>query len=128
MLKTLSLNKSGFTLIEVMVEMVIMLIGLLGLLQSVNIATEFNLKNQLREEATRIAENTMNDMRTSPFAAVFNPLTTASSRVRNSQKEYVVRRSVTAMSTGSREYQVDVKWKFKNYSATHSILSVRGAQ
>lgn len=111
-----------------MVAMVIMLIGLLGLLQSVNLATEVNLKNQLRDEATRIAESTMNGMRTSPFAAVFTPLTTAPSKIRNSQKEYVVRRSVTAMSTGSREYQVDVKWKYKNYSATHSILSVRGAQ
>jgi type IV pilus assembly protein PilV len=124
----LSSNNSGFTLIEVMVAMVIMLVGLLGLLQSVNIATEHNLKNQLREEATRVAENTMNDMRTSTFTSVFNQFTTASSKIRNSSKEYFVRRTVTAMSTGSREYQVDVKWKYKNYSATHSIISVRGLQ
>lgn len=129
MLPTLSLNKSGFTLIEVMVAMVIMLIGLLGLLQSVNIATEFNLKNHLREEATRIAENTMNDMRTSPFEAVFNPVTTVPSKIRNSSKGYTVRRSkANTGSLGSLEYQVDVIWKYKNYSATHSILSVRGAQ
>jgi type IV pilus assembly protein PilV len=128
MLTTLSSNRSGFTLIEVMVAMVIMLVGLLGLLQSVNIATEYNLKNHLRDEAGRIAQNTMDDMRTSPFGSVFNPITTVQSRIRNSQKGYTVRRTVTAMSTGSREYQVGVRWKYKNYSATHSIVSVRGPQ
>lgn len=127
----LSSNKSfqsGFTLIEVMVAMLIMLVGLLGLLQAVNIATDVNLKNHLRAEVTSIAENTMNDMRTSPFTATFTQLTTAPSKIRNTAKNYTVRRTVNAMSTGSLEYQVDVRWSYKNYSATHSIVSVRGVQ
>lgn len=109
-----------------MVAMVIMLIGLLGLLQSVNIATEVNLKNHLRDEATRVAETIINDMRTAPFERTYNNFTTVPSRVRNSAKGYRVRRTSTAMST-SNEYQVDVRWKYKNYSAIHSIVSVRGA-
>lgn len=111
-----------------MVAMVIMLIGLLGLLQSVNIATEYNLKNHIREEVTRVAESTMNDMRTSPIGTVFSPMTTAPSKIRNLSRGYVVRRRVNAMTSGSREYQVDVKWKYKNYTATHTIVSVRGPQ
>jgi len=110
-----------------MVAMVIMLIGLLGLLQSVNVATEFNLKNHLRDEATRVAENIMNDMKTGPFDRNYNNFTTVPSKIRNTAKGYSVRRTNTAMST-SKEYQVDVKWKYKDYSATHSIVSVRGAQ
>ena len=126
MLPILSSNKSGFTLIEVMVAMVIMLIGLLGLLQSVNLASEVNLKNHLRDEATRVAESIMNDMITGPFERNYNNFTTVPSRVRNSAKGYSVRRTNADLST-SKEYQVDVRWKYKNYSATHSIVSVRGA-
>jgi len=123
----LSSNKGGFTLIEVMVAMVIMLVGLLGLLQSVNLATEVNLKSHLRDEATRIAETVMNEMRTAPFERSYNNFTTVPSRIRNSAKGYTVRRTDTALSD-SKEYQVDVRWKYKNYSATHSIVSVRGVQ
>lgn len=122
----LSSNRAGFTLIEVMVAMVIMLIGLLGLLQSVNVATEVNLKNHLRDEATRVAETIINDMRTAPFERTYDNFTTVPSRVRNSAKGYTVRRTDTDLSF-SKEYQVDVRWKYKNYSAIHSIVSVRGA-
>lgn len=122
----LSSNRSGFTLIEVMVAMVIMLVGLLGLLQSVNLATEVNLKNHLRDEATRVAETVMNEMRTAPFEANYSNFTTVASKIRNSAKGYRVRRTSTNLSD-SKEYQVDVRWKYKNYSATHSIVSVRGA-
>jgi type IV pilus assembly protein PilV len=110
-----------------MVAMVIMMVGLLGLLQSVNIATDVNLKNHLRDDAARVAEGVMNDMRTSPFDAVFNPLTAVPSRLRNSNKVYSVRRSVTDMTT-SKKYQVTVKWAYKNYSVSQSIVSVRGPQ
>ena len=64
-------NKSGFTLIELLVSMVIMLVGLLGLLQTVNIAMEYNLKNQMRNEVVRIGDEIMNGMRTQPFDTVF---------------------------------------------------------
>ena len=52
-----SSSSSGFTLIEVMVAMVITLVGLLGLLQSVNLATEHNIKNALRDEAVQVGED-----------------------------------------------------------------------
>lgn len=109
-----------------MVAMVIMLVGLLGLLQSVNLATEVNLKNHLRDEATRVAETIMNDMRTRPFGTVYNNFTTVPSKIRNSAKGYTVRRTATSSRPDSEEYQVDVSWNYKNYSTTHSIVSVRG--
>jgi type IV pilus assembly protein PilV len=54
-----SQNK-GFTLIEVLIAVVILMIGLLGLLHTVTIAVENNIANSLREEAVRIAGQRMN--------------------------------------------------------------------
>lgn len=122
-------NKSGFTLVELMAAMLIMMVGVVGLLQAVMIATEHNLKNQIREEVTRIADSTMNDMRTGIFEAVTTSSPyTVPSNIRNTSRRYTVRKTVAAMGSGSRQYQVDVSWKYKNYSATHSIVSVRGAR
>lgn|SRR6185369_234113 len=123
-------NKSGFTLVELLAAMVIMLIGLLGLLQSVNIATEFNLKNQMRSEVVRVAQDAMSDMRARPFDTVSATTMVVPTRLRNINRSYVVKRSIVAIpnptgTVASRKYQVDVKWMYKNVSTTHSVMSVR---
>ncbi len=122
-------NESGFTLVELMVAMAIMLIGLLGLLHSVNIAMEHNLKNQMRGEVVRIAQDAMNDMRSRPFDSISSStssLSSASSSLRNITRTYTVKRTVISGGSDiSKKYQVDVKWKFKNVSTTHSVMTVR---
>lgn len=107
----------------------IMLVGLLGLLKVVTVALEQNLRNHQRQEVVSAAETIMNGMRTQPFNAVFTPATTVSSKLRLGNTTYRVTRTVDDLTTGvSKRYQVDVRWVFKNVSATHSIVSVRGAQ
>lgn len=119
-------NNSGFTLVELLVAMVIMLVGLLGLLQSVNIAMEYNLKNQMRNEVVRVAQDAMNDMRSRAFNSVSSKTTTVASSLRNINRTYSVKRNVLFTGTSSsRKYQVDVRWKYKNVSTTHSVMSVR---
>jgi type IV pilus assembly protein PilV len=106
--------------------MVIMLVGLLGLLQSVNIAMEYNLKNQMRNEVVRVAQDAMNDMRSRAFNSVSSKTTTVPSSLRNINRTYSVKRTVLFTGTSSsRKYQVDVRWKYKNVSTTHSVMSVR---
>ena len=116
-------------MIELLVAMFIMLIGLLGLLHSVNIAMEYNLKNQMRNEVVRVAQDAMNGMRSSPFDSVFTLLTTVPTSLRNINRDYTVRRTVSNVGTvgtdDSKQYQVDVIWKFKNISTTHSVMTVR---
>ena len=119
-------NRSGFTLVELLVAIVIMMVGLLGLLQSVNIAMEYNLKNQMRGEVVRVAQDAMNEMRSRPFDLVSSTTRTVPTSLRNINRNYTVRRTViSAGSPVSNKYQVDVIWKYKNVSTTHSVMSVR---
>ncbi len=130
MLQPISMhNESGFTLVELLVAMVIMLVGLLGLLESVNIAMEHNLKNQMRGEVVQVAEEAMNDMRSRPFDDVAAATMVIPSRLRNINRSYTVRRSIeynnSAPTVVSRKYVVNVKWVYKNTSTTYSVASVR---
>ena len=119
-------NNRGFTLVEVMFAFVIILVGTLALLQTVNMSLQYNFRNQQRDEVTRVAEDVMHAMRTQPFGSVFGVYTTIPSKLRFSNRSYTVRRRVFPLSASSEKYQVDVRWSFRNYSASHSIVSVRG--
>lgn len=120
-------NKSGFSLVELLVAMVIMLVGLLGLLHSVNIAMEHNLKNQMRNEVTRVAQDVMNEMRARPFDTVSAAaVSTVPTKLRNINRIYTVTKRRNDLTAASAQYQVDVKWAFKNVSTTYSVATVRG--
>lgn len=123
----LTQDNQGFTLIEVMIAIVILLVGALGLLQALNVAMDHNIQNQRREEVVRVAEGVMHDMRSQPFGAVFTPTTTVSSKLRASTVRYTVTRRVTNVTPNTTDrYQVDVRWAYRNYSALHTIVTIRG--
>lgn len=123
----LTRDKQGFTLIEVMVAIVIMLVGALGLLQALNLAVDKNIQNQRRDEVVRIAEGVMHDMRSQPFGTVFNPTTTIPSKFRSSKISFTATRRVANVTANVTDrYQVDVRWAYKNYSSTHTIVTIRG--
>jgi type IV pilus assembly protein PilV len=115
-------------MIEVLVAMVIILVGLLGLLQSVNVATEHNLRNQLREEAVQIGEEYMNTLRLKPFSIISSPYSPryAPSRLRGITKNYVVIMSNNIMpNSNARELVVKVGWAYKNISSQHQVSTVK---
>lgn len=105
--------------------MLIMLVGLVGLLQTVNIATEHNLKNQMRNEVTRIAQDQMNSMRALSFDRVSSGTTTVDTSLRNINRQYAVSKTRANVNANTSTYQVDVKWKYKNVSTTYSVVSIR---
>ena len=63
-------NNQGFTLIEFLVAIVILMVGLLGLLQTVNYAIVNNTTNQLRQEALLLADERMNLEKSKKFTAI----------------------------------------------------------
>jgi len=52
-------SNQGFTLVEFLVAITIMMVGLMALLQCVNIAIVRNLENQFRNEAVSLADERM---------------------------------------------------------------------
>ncbi len=116
-------NSQAFTLVEVMMAMLIMTVGLLGLLQSVGVAYEHNIRNRLREEAVLIAEEKMNDLRNN---GGFNPVTTVTRVIGGVGKVFVVNKESLQMGTDSYRLKVAVRWTFKNVTALkHEIYTVK---
>jgi len=60
----------GFTLVEVMIALVITLLVFLALMQTALVGIDSNMRNVLRDEAVKIAEMRMNEMRNIPFVSV----------------------------------------------------------
>ena len=112
--------------------MLITLVGLLGLLQAVNIATEQNLRNATREEAMQIAEENMSSTRMQPFDNISStPGTTYSyapvsvpSRLRGVSTTYSVLKTVTVLSDTSKMIQVQAAWTFKNKTVSQGLQTV----
>nr|WP_041267166.1 prepilin-type N-terminal cleavage/methylation domain-containing protein [Geotalea daltonii] len=121
-------DNSGFTLIEVMVSILIMTVGLLGLLQTVILATEHNLRNQMRDEAVEIGEVTMHAMKAKPFAMLTSAekTTQVSSRRPGFSSTYAVKQIVSNLTGDSKQLIVDIRWKFKNISSFHhQVVSIK---
>lgn len=120
-------NNNGFTLAEVMVAFVILIVGLLGLLTAVNVALVNNVKNAMRDEVTKVAARTMSDMRARAFnnVSTITVPTIVQSKLRGMSAQYSVKRTVENLDSVSRQYKVDVQWTHKGETFTHSITSIR---
>lgn len=114
-------GRGGYSLLEVMVAMLILMVGLLGLLQSVNIALEQNLRNTLREQAVALGEQQMNLLRTAP---AFSNLTLARVPVRGVERAFFVNRTGAVASPLTRELGVTVTWTYKNVPYRHQVKSL----
>ena len=124
-------NNAGFTLTEVVVAILIIMVGMLGLLQAVGVATEHNLKNQLRDEAVQVGEKYMNIQRAKPFDLLSTPALGGyhtryePSRVRGRNNPYSVDLTVDELSEStfapSRQLNVTVSWTYKGVTYQNRV-------
>ncbi len=126
------LNKKGFTLVEMLVAMVVLLLVSLALMQTALIGIDANMVNVLRDEAISIAETEMNDARNISF----DSLTGSSSKTvpryfRNiSNFSYSVTRTITDLNTDNKQATITVTWAWKEKTVangnpyTHTISTI----
>ncbi len=61
------LDSRGVTLVEVMISLVILLIVFMGLIQASLLSINHNLRNEIRDEAVRVAAEYMSRTRSDSF-------------------------------------------------------------
>lgn len=119
-------NKSGFTLIEFLVAIFILMIGLLGLLQSVNLAINHNMQNDLRNTAVLVADEEM----AKTLSVGYDNISSGSPKyvqrpVLKVMKNYSVVRVVSQVSSGTvastKQIDLVVSWKYKQARYTHGV-------
>lgn len=125
-------NNSGFTLVELMVAVLIAVVGMFGVLETLNVSLQHNLKNELRNQAVDLGERYMAEFRGTDFDAIAAayPFRNVTSSVRGVKKTFVVERSSQRLaqdaygSATSRKLTVVVKWAFRNVTSQNRVESV----
>ncbi len=122
-----NLNEKGFTLLEVLVSITILLFGLLGLLQALIVATESNAKNLIRDDVVFVADSCMNGLKARSFDNITTtyPEQTFKSNVRGQNLDYKVNMTSEWLGSNSRLLTVHIDWRFKNQNYSNQITSLR---
>ena len=117
-------NSSGFTLLEFLIATVVLMVGLLGMLQGINIAMEKNLDTVFRNEAVSLADDLMMRQRGNSFTAIATvPKAAYPRNVRGILKSYSAAVTIINPTTNSKQINVDVSWSYKKAVKSHSISS-----
>lgn len=128
------INNRGFTLIEFMIASMILMVGLLGMLQGINVAVDKSMENVFRNEALLVADDMMMAKRAKSFASLSTTtgspdFTSSGPRfTRGVYKNYSVQQIVTSKTgndvTGAKEVIINVKWNYRQRPNTHTVSSV----
>ena len=144
-------NKTGLTLVEVLIALVIILLVFLALMQTALVGIDSNIRNILREEAVSIAEMRMNEARNIPFTSLgsdpgslagYDCPTGFSStgvpverNIRNISgfdfctnltcQEFGGDGNCATDDADSKQVNVTVGWKWKDDNYTHIITTIR---
>lgn len=140
------LNKKGFTLVEVMIALVVLLLVSLALMQTALVGIDSNMRNVLRDEAVGIAEMRMNEARNLPFTSTVDNLISDTGSLagancptgfpatgvliqRNLKNitnfDFCTNRAVTPFGTDTKQINITVGWRWKGEGYTHSIATIR---
>lgn len=125
-------HAGGFTLVEIMVSIVILMVALLGTFEAINLASDKNLENQLRLKGMMVAEQQMNDLKAQPFENISGTgiksfVTIASN---STFKNFSVERridSLSASNTQTKQVSIRVWWRYRNRPYEHQVVSSIGS-
>lgn len=120
-------SDNGFTLVEFLVAIVILMVGLLGLLQVVNVGYNQNMQTQLRNEAVALLDEEMSREVAKGFANAstsqkkYPPV---SRKVLTAFKNYSVERQPGASIPNSKQISFVVSWRHKGVRSTHAASTI----
>ena len=117
-------KNEGFTLIEFCVATLILMVGLLGMLQGINLAMEKSVETVLRSEAIALADDVMTKQRGYLFTAITSVSKAPYPRtVRGIQRSYSASIAVARPTSNSKKSTVIISWNYKKAAKSHSVAS-----
>lgn len=122
MLTTVGQNKRGFTLVEVVIAMFLLLVCMLGLLNAAVVMMEHNLGNILRDEAIRVGAQEMNGLKNTNFDLLIPAgwvCAEEGRKIRGGDINYNVCSQITSPSVNTRQLEVAIGW---NHRGTGSLV------
>lgn len=124
-------RQGGFTLIEVMVSIVILMVGLLGMFQSINLAMDKNIENQLRQKAVAVAEQQLESLKGRTFGNITGNTSTFVKVASGSVfKNISVQRQIADLAVAnSRTKQVSMRvwWNYRGKPYEHQTATGIGS-
>ncbi len=129
-------NDRGVSLVELLISMVLLAIVSVALIQSAIVAMNTNVMNELRDEAVRVAEARMNDLRNTPFAASDMQVTSPSGvtesplarTVRGVTCQFTINRKISQVDSNNRQVTVTVTWNYRNVPYQHGVSTILRTQ
>ncbi len=118
-------NNKGVTLIEVLIALVVLLIVFMGLIQASILSIEHNLRNEIREEAVRIATDNLTTARSASFDSVIDSgPDTITRNIRNiSNFPFTVTRTVTDLNTDNKQVSIRVTYKYRDETYNYDLIT-----
>ncbi len=103
-------SSRGFSLVEMMIAMVILSVSILAMSSATLIAMKTNMKNEVRNTASRVAKETVNDLFAKPFSSLNDGTATRTVQVRGVDKTFTTSWDVTEVS-GVLQVELNVQYK-----------------
>jgi type II secretion system protein I len=131
-------NKKGSTLIEMLIALTILAVVAVALMRSSLIVLQTNVQNELREEAVRIAEQRMNELRSGPggfdnadpsgnnldLVAGNVTFPAVNRNIRSVPARFTVSKRVVSLDTNTKQVTVTVNWQFRSQQYNHAVMSI----
>jgi type IV pilus assembly protein PilV len=125
-------NNSGFTLLEVLVAVVILMVGLLGVMKALNLAIQTNLQNEMRTQGSMIGEAQMAKIKSLPFANITGATEktfTVPVNMRSAIVTYTVTKKIDSIPSGAvspttKRVNVGVSWITRGNHHDYVVSSV----
>ncbi|MBF0317473.1 MAG: prepilin-type N-terminal cleavage/methylation domain-containing protein [Nitrospirae bacterium] len=121
-------NDKGFTLVEALVSMLILMFVMLGLLQAITVASDVTYKNELRDEVTKIVKEELEATRDADFDLVLTGTcqmctspNTYTRQFKNASINFGIAKTVTALDANNKRVDTTVTWVYKGETMTYTV-------
>jgi type IV pilus assembly protein PilV len=125
---TAAKNSDGYSLVEVMIALVVLLLVFLALMHTTVLSIDANMRNILRDEGVSIADRQMIAARNTAYVSLADGWTNGSLQgdLRNYTSTYFWWRQVSPLGSANEGKQVViwVRWDWKGVSYWHKTSSI----